>query len=332
MENARMDPAMIETLDPSQPLGPTDSVKPTQAPASTARRCGLVAVVGLPNAGKSTLVNGLVGQKVTIVSHKVQTTRNRVMGIALCDTSQIILMDTPGILQAPTKRLERAMVKAAWEAPQESDVTLLVIDAQRMDPPTHDALLKRLGQRPHKIWVVLNKIDKINRQDLLAQAAFFQKYPVVSRLFMISALKNDGTQDILTALAEAMPQGPWLFPEEDVATAPERLLAAEITRESLFRFLHDELPYVTFVETEHWESFRNGSVKISQAIHVLKETQKAIILGHGGHTIKHLSTHARQALVDVLGVPVHLFLHVRVTPDWLDKPSFYKSMGLRFEP
>jgi GTP-binding protein Era len=297
----------------------------------SSRRCGLVAVVGLPNAGKSTLVNALVGQKITIVSHKVQTTRNRVMGIALSQGSQIVLMDTPGILKDPQKRLERAMVQAAWDAPRDGDVTLFIVDAQHPETGRHLGILENLQGLKTPLWVVLNKIDKVKRPTLLAQASAFQNYSFVDKVFMISALKEDGTQDILQALAQAVPSGPWLFPEEDVATAPERLLAAEITRETIFRFLHAELPYTSYVETEHWEVFRNGNVKISQSIHVLKESQKAIVLGNKGHQIKLLSTRARQALEHTLGVPVHLFLQVKVTPDWMERPSFYNTMGLRFD-
>jgi GTP-binding protein Era len=295
-------------------------------------RCGLVAVVGFPNAGKSTLVNGLVGQKVSIVSHKVQTTRNRVMGIVLEGEAQIVLMDTPGILNAPQKRLEKAMVGAAWDAPKDGDLTLLVVDVQNPSWDRHIPLLDKLATFQTPVWVVLNKIDQVKRESLLEAAKFFGAYPFVAQIFMISALNKDGTKDLSRALAAAMPEGHWLFPEDQVSTAPQRMLAAEITREVLLRFLHQELPYVSYVETEAWEEFRNGSVKISQIIHVVKDSQKAIVLGNKGQNVKKMSTVARQELSELLEAPVHLFLHVQVTPDWMDRSRFYTLMGLPFKP
>ncbi len=289
-------------------------------------RCGFVAVIGLPNAGKSTLVNSLVGQKISIVSRKVQTTRSRVLGVALSGMSQIILLDTPGFLKAPQKRLEKSMVRAALEAPKEADLTLLIVDVSRQSPEGQKTLLEQV--RKQKIWVVLNKIDQIDKPKLLIWADFFRSFPKVERTFMISALTGSGIPDLLKALSQVMPMGPWLFPHDQVATTPQRLLAAEITREVLFQHVHQEVPYNLYVETEAWETFRNGSVKISQIIHVMKETQKAIVLGHEGKKIKTLSTLARQQIADVLGVPVHLFLHVNVTPDWMERTSFYALMGL----
>lgn len=287
-------------------------------------------MVGFPNAGKSTLVNALVGQKVSIVSHKVQTTRNRVMGIALHESAQVVLMDTPGILQNPHKRLEKAMTQAAMDAPKDGDLTLLIVDVHSSSPERHHELLEILQQFKTPVWVVLNKIDQVKRESLLAWADFFGKQAFIQHIFMISALAQDGTKDLLQALAAAMPESPWLFPEDQVSTAPQRMLAAEITREVVFRFLHQELPYVSYVETEAWETFRNGSIKVSQVIHVIKESQKAIVLGNKGQTIKKLSTVARQELSEILEAPVHLFLHVKVTPDWMERSGFYTLMGLNF--
>ncbi|MGL6187653.1 MAG: GTPase Era [Holosporales bacterium] len=300
----------------------------TKDPAQ--KRCGLVAVVGFPNAGKSTLVNTLVGQKVTIVSHKVQTTRNRIMGIALNGEAQIVLMDTPGILSQPKVRLEKAMVSAALGAPQESDLTVLVVDVTYGTPEGQQRILDKLQSLQKPIWVVLNKIDQMKRENLLPWARYFQDFSFVKQVFMLSALNRDGADDLLKALSQAMPEGPWLFPEDQITTAPQRMFAAEITREVLFRFLHQELPYVLYVETESWEVFRNGSIKISQVIHVLKESQKAIVIGHQGQQIKKMNMIARQELSEVMEKPVHLFLHVKVTPDWMEKSSFYTLMGLGF--
>jgi len=295
-------------------------------------RCSLVAVVGLPNAGKSTLVNALVGQKVSIVSHKVQTTRNRVMGIALKGEAQVVLMDTPGVLSAPKKRFEKAMLGAALEAPQGADLTLLVVDASRGKPEEQRALLGQLETCGSPLWVVLNQIDRLDRPQLLVWAQFFREFPQIQQTFMVSALTGDGVEDLGRSLGTSARPGPWLFPEDQVSSAPQRMLAAEITREVLFRFLHQEVPYSLYVETEAWEEFRNGSVKISQVIHVMKETQKAIVLGHQGSLIKKLSTLARQELVQELGRPAHLFLYVKVTPDWMDRARFYTLMGLTFPP
>jgi GTP-binding protein Era len=295
----------------------------------TKTRCGFIAVLGSPNAGKSTLVNQLVGSKVSIVSPKVQTTRQRILGIALHENSQIILVDTPGIF-APSKRLEQAMVHAAWEASHDADLLVLVVDVSQKSLAKCFDILDKLENR--SVILVLNKIDKINHPALLDIAAQFQKFKHVSHTFMISALSGDGVSDLAQFLAKEVPEGPWLYPEDQLTDMPQRLWAAEITREQIFHKLHQELPYNIMVETENWEEFENGTVKINQVIYVAKDNQKAIVLGKGGRQIKEISSAARHEMSTLLNRTVHLFLHVKVVDDWMNKPAMYRLMGLEFTP
>lgn len=292
-------------------------------------RCGFVAVVGAPNAGKSTLINNLVGSKVTIVSPKVQTTRNRILGVALEGKAQIILIDTPGIFSSPKRRLEKAMVRNAWDSLGDTDGIMIIVDVSRKNFDDTTLILDHLHATKKKVALVLNKIDLIPRDQLLALAAQFSR-PFIEKIFMISALKGDGIQDIKTYWATALPPGPWLFPEDQLSDLPLRLLSADITREELFHRLHEELPYALWVEVESWEEFKDGSVKISQCIYVQRTSQRPIVLGKGGRQIKAIGEAARRQLVEVLDRPVHLFLHVKVKPDWINDPRLYASIGLTF--
>jgi GTP-binding protein Era len=292
-------------------------------------KCGFVAVIGAPNAGKSTLINALVGSKVTIVSPKVQTTRNRVLGVALHGETQIILIDTPGIFSSPKRRLEKAMVRHAWDSLGDADGIMIIIDASRKSFEETDLILEHLADTKKKSVLVLNKIDLIPRDDLLALAERFSR-PFIDRIFMISALKGDGIEDIKAYWATTLPEGPWLFPEDQLSDLPLRLLSAEITREELFLRLHEELPYSLWVETESWEDFKDGSVKISQCIYVQRESQRPIVLGKGGRQIKAIGEAARKQLMFVLERPVHLFLHVKVKADWVNDSRLYASIGLPF--
>lgn len=292
-------------------------------------RAGFVALVGAPNAGKSTLLNQLVGQKVSIVSPKVQTTRARVVGIVMEGASQIILVDTPGIF-APKRKLEQAMVDAAWAGQEEADRTLLLIDAERGVGEDTDRILKRLGQAGKKVWVALNKIDQVRKDALLALAAQLGDVECVDRIFMISALNGDGVSDVRAAMAASVPESPWLYPEDQVSEMPSRLLAAEITREKLFMRLHQELPYSLTVETEKWTERKDGSVRIDQIVYVSRTGHKPIVLGKGGRTMRQIGQAAREELSELLERPVHLFLFVKVRERWLEDPARYREMGLEF--
>ena len=291
-------------------------------------KCGFVTILGEPNAGKSTLVNQLVGQKVSIVTHKVQTTRNRIIGVAIQDNTQFVLVDTPGIF-TPKKTLEKAMVTCAWESVADADVKLVLFDVTRKKTgQTHD-ILKRLTESSSKapIFLVLNKIDLVDKQKLLSLAQEFSQYPVAGT-FMISALNRDGVDALLTNVSEHLPEGPWLYPEDDITDMPQRLWAAEITREQLMLQLHQELPYESMVETEAWEEFDNGSVKINQVVYLSRENHKAMVLGKSGQRIKEISKRAREELSRQLDRQVHLFLHVKVVKNWMEKPAYHKLMGL----
>ena len=292
-------------------------------------RAGFVALAGAPNAGKSTLLNQLVGAKVSIVSPKVQTTRARVVGIALEGDAQIACVDTPGIFQ-PKRRLEKAMVEAAWGGVADADLTVLLIDAERGLSGNVRAILEGLEKQGRKVWVVLNKIDLVRKDGLLAVAAELGAMDLVQEIFMVSALSGDGVADLRSALAAAMPPGPWLYPEDQISEMPERLLAAEITREKLFLRLHQELPYALTVETENWTERKDGSVRIDQVIYVAREGHRAIILGKGGKTVRQIGQMAREELSELLERPVHLFLFVKVREKWLDDPARYREMGLDF--
>lgn len=296
-------------------------------PEITQTRCGFVAILGAPNAGKSTLINHLVGRKVTIVSSKVQTTRQRILGITVQEDSQLILVDTPGIF-APQKRLERAMVQAAWEASRDADLTTLIVDVSQKSLASSVAILEKLGRRP--VILVLNKIDQVKHTALLEIAAKFQSFTNIARTFMISALTGDGVPDFARFLASEAPISPWLYPEDQLTDMPQKLWSAEITREQLFQRLHHELPYSTMVETEAWEEFENGTVKVNQVIYVAREGQKAIVLGKGGRQVKAISSAAREEMSLFLNRTVHLFLHVKVMEDWTNKPAMYRLMGLDF--
>ncbi|HWW65973.1 MAG TPA: GTPase Era [Sphingomonadaceae bacterium] len=290
-------------------------------------RCGLVAVVGAPNAGKSTLVNAFVGQKVAIVSPKAQTTRVRLMGIALEGTAQIMLVDTPGIFEA-RRRLDRAMVAAAWEGTTDADLIALVVDAKTGATARVRALAETLKARPEAKVVILNKVDLVRKEKLLELAVAFQEMLDPRAIFMVSATSGDGIADLKKALADAMPAGPWHFPEDQVSDATDRMIAAEVTREQLYLQLHAELPYASAIETEKYEERRDGSVAIHQQILVARDSQKAIILGKGGARLKEIGSRARAELSALLDRKVHLFLHVKVKPDWEEDRSLYREIGL----
>jgi GTP-binding protein Era len=292
-------------------------------------RCGFAAVIGAPNAGKSTLVNALVGAKVSIVTHKAQTTRTRIRGIALQGHSQIVLVDTPGIF-APKRRLDRAMVDTAWTEAREADVVVLVVDAMRGLDDGVTGILQQSRQLTMPIALALNKVDRIEKGKLLDLAAAAMEQINFERIFMISALTGSGVADVLIYLAEKMPPGIWLFPEDQIADAPMRQWAAEITREKLFLRLHEELPYSSTVETTDWKNLDDGSIRIEQTIFVERDSQKKIVLGAKGQTVKQISMEARKEVAETLEAPVHLFLFVKVRENWADDPERYREMGLEF--
>jgi len=296
-------------------------------PEPTALHCGLVAVIGAPNAGKSTLVNALVGQKVAIVSAKAQTTRARLMGIALLDQTQIILADTPGIF-APRRRLDRAMVNAAWEGAQEADAILLVIDARKKKLDQIESILDSLKDRSERKLLVLNKVDQCVKEPLLALAQELTARVGFDEVFFVSALTGDGVPELKARLAALMPEGPWHYPEDQVSDASERLLAAEITREQLYRQLHDELPYDSAVRPESYTQRKDGSVEIHQQIVIARDSQKGIVLGKRGAKLKAIGEAARKELAELLGCKVHLFLHVRVEENWAESKEIYEEIGL----
>lgn len=307
----------------------TPTLTPLPSSLPDTRRCGFVAVIGAPNAGKSTLVNQLVGAKVTIVTPKAQTTRTRVRGVAMKDNSQVVLIDTPGIFQAK-KRFDRAMVAAAWEGSMEADLIVLVVDARKGMTEVVENLLTRLKDVKTPCYLALNKVDSIERTRLLDMAAEFSTAFDFEQIFMISALTGSGCDDVLTALAAKIPTGPWMFDEDDLSDLSERLLAAEITREKIFLQLHEELPYASAVHTDRWEEKPDGSVRIEQTIFVERDTQRAIVLGKGGTRIKALGLAARTDLSELLERPVHLFLHVKVNERiWEDREN-YTAWGLDY--
>jgi GTPase len=291
------------------------------------QHCGLVAVLGAPNAGKSTLVNALVGQKVAIVSAKAQTTRARLMGIALEGQTQIILADTPGLF-APKRRLDRAMVAAAWEGAQEADAICLVVDGRKKKLEYLDPILESLKDRPERKILVLNKVDEVAKEPLLVTAQALAGESQFDEVFFISALTGDGVPELKTRLAELMPEGAWHYPEDQVSNASERLLACEITREQLYRQLHDELPYDSAVRPESYTHRPDGSVEIHQQIVIARDSQKGIVLGKGGSKLKSIGETARKELVELLGQKVHLFLHVKVDEKWGEDKEVYEEIGL----
>jgi GTP-binding protein Era len=301
---------------------------PEAAEQKEATRCGFVAVVGAPNVGKSTLVNALVGAKVSIVSPKVQTTRMPVRGIAVAGQSQIVFVDTPGIF-APRRRLDRAMVAAAWTGAGDADLVALVLDATRgLDDETL-AIAGQLADPKIKKLLIINKIDLVQRERLLALAAEANALARFERTFMVSATKSDGVADVREYFVQAVPEGPWLFPADELSDLSERLLAAEITREQIYLKLHEELPYQSTVETDSWQELPDGSVRVEQTAFVERESQRKIVLGEGGRMIKAISMAARKELAELIGKPVHLFLHVKVR-DWENDPERYRTMGLEF--
>jgi GTP-binding protein Era len=292
-------------------------------------RAGFVAVIGAPNAGKSTLVNALVGQKVAIVSPKAQTTRARLMGIAIEGPAQVLLVDTPGIFE-PRRRLDRAMVAAAWTGAQDADLILFVIDAAAGLNAEAERIIASLDERQHPLVLVLNKIDLLKKSDLLALSAGLTERLKPDKVFMISASQGDGVSDLKAALAAAMPEGPWLYPEDEVSDATDRMVAAELTREQIVNQLHQELPYATAVETETWEDRPDGSTAIRQQILVERDSQKAIVIGKGGRRLKAIGAAARAEIAEHLGRPVHLFLHVKVNPRWDEDRGLYREIGLEW--
>ena len=298
--------------------------------AETATRCGFVALLGAPNAGKSTLLNYLVGAKVSIVSPKVQTTRTRVLGIAMRERAQIVFVDTPGIFQ-PKRRLDRAMVAAAWAGAADADIVVLLVDAQK--GVTHDVrrIVDGLEKAGRKAILALNKIDLVRRDKLLELASILNESGVFTDIYMISAATGDGVEDLAKTLVERLPEGPWLYPEDQLSDMAERHLAAEVTREKLFLQLRQELPYALTVETEEWEDKPDGSVRISQIIYVQRDTQKSIVLGKGGQMIKAVGAAARADLEEMMGCRVHLFLFVKVREKWGDDPDRYRDWGLDFD-
>ncbi|MCF6219955.1 MAG: GTPase Era [Robiginitomaculum sp.] len=310
-------------------------------------RAGFAAIIGAPNAGKSTLVNALVGEKISIVTHKIQTTRFQVRGIAMHGNAQIVLVDTPGIFE-PRQRLDRSMVHAAWSGVADADVIVHVVDApsysdvrRGSEPSAQDkkaaqdtdrvvkGLVKRSGDRP--VYLALNKIDGMEKEHLLELITIFEKTNAYTDILMISALKGHGIKQLANKLAENMPVGAYLYPVDQAADIPSRLMAAEITREKLFMRLHNELPYASHVETEKWTSMKNGDIKIEQIIYVRRKSQKPIVLGKGGQTIKQIGQMARRDMTESFGKKVHLFLFVKVRENWSEDRSKYLESGLEFD-
>lgn len=303
------------TPEVTQPEGPT--------------RSGFIALIGAPNAGKSTLVNQLVGSKVSIVTHKVQTTRALVRGIVIHDRTQMVLVDTPGIFK-PKRRLDRAMVTTAWGGAKDADIILVLIDVEEGINEEAEAILGSLHEKKRKVILVLNKVDRIEAPKLLELAQRANEKINFDKTFMISALKGYGCKDLVKYLADNLPEGPWYYPEDQISDMPMRMLAAEITREKLYLRLHNELPYSSTIETESWEEKPDGSVRIQQVIYVERDSQKKIVLGHEGQAIKAIGQAARKELMEILEQKVHLFLFVKVRDNWGNDPERYREMGLEF--
>lgn len=311
----------------------------TDGPAASARderRCGFVALAGATNAGKSTLLNRIVGTKIAIVTPKVQTTRRRMSGVALRGAAQLIFIDTPGIFPAK-RRLERAMIAAAWSGISDADIAVVVVDADRatkspgkMDPDTHAIVdgLKRIGG---SAVLALNKVDLVKPESLLEVVRVHDASGVFTRIFMISATTGDGVDELVDHIVEQLPPGPWLYPEDQLSDVPMRVMAAEVTREQAFLQLHQELPYALTVETENWEEREDGAVRIDQIILIQRESQKGMVVGKGGGRIKSIGAAARAELEELLGRKVHLFLHVKARADWMERPEHYREMGLDFK-
>jgi GTPase len=292
-------------------------------------RCGFVALIGAPNVGKSTLLNALVGSKVSIVSPKVQTTRALVRGITLEDAAQIIFIDTPGIF-VPRRRLDRAMVTTAWSGAHDADIVGVLVDAKRGLDADTGAIFNRLADVAVPKLLLINKVDLVDKKSLLSLVKSLNEQGVFAATFLISALSGDGVGDVKSWLAGHVSEGPWHYPEDQISVAPLRSLAAEITREKLFLQLHEELPYQSTVETDIWKELKDGAVRIEQTIFVARESQRKIVLGKGGQTIKRIGAEARKEIADIVEKPVHLFLFVKVREGWADDPERYREMGLEF--
>jgi GTP-binding protein Era len=302
---------------------------PELSEQNTPTRCGFVALIGAPNVGKSTLVNALVGSKVTIVSRKVQTTRALIRGIVIENNAQIVLIDTPGIFQ-PKRRLDRAMVSTAWSGAHDADMVCVLLDARAGLDEEAETIFAKLESVKHPKFLVINKIDLVAREKLLALAQKANDRIKFQQTFMIAALSGDGVDDLRRALATEMPEGPYHYPEDQMSDAPLRHLAAEITREKIYRNLHQELPYQSTVETDSWKEVKDKAVRIEQTIFVERDSQRKIVLGKGGATIKAIGADARKEIADILGQKVHLFLFVKVRDNWGDDPERYREMGLEF--
>ncbi len=312
----------------------TEDSRSTQPPGET--KCGFIALAGAPNAGKSTLLNLIVGTKIAIVTPKVQTTRSRMSGIAIRGDAQVIFIDTPGIFTAK-RRLERAMVAAAWSGVADADVTVVLVDADRaaksparMDPDTA-GIVEGLQRVRGRAVLALNKIDLVPRNLLLELIKVHDASGVFDRIFMISALNGDGVEDMVDFLVSNLRPGPWLYPDDQLSDVPMRVMAAEVTREQAFLQLHQELPYALTVETDSWQERDDGSVRIDQTILIRRESQKGMVVGKGGTRIKSIGAASRLALEELLGYKVHLFLHVKARSDWMDKPEHYREIGLNFK-
>jgi GTP-binding protein Era len=317
-------PAEIDTT-----TAPTASEEPQPSAGASPQRCGFIALIGAPNVGKSTLINALVGSKIAIVSHKVQTTRSLLRGIATAGRSQLIFIDTPGIF-APKRRLDRAMVRSAWTGAQDADVIALILDAKRAMEPETLAILDQLSDLRRPKILLINKIDLVDKPLLLETAGEANKRAAFVATFMISALTGDGVADVKNWLAAHVPEGPWHYPEDQITDAPLRALAAEITREEVYLRLHQEIPYQSTVETDKWEERRDGSIRIEQTIYVERESQRKIVLGKDGRTIKAIGSRARVDIAAMVEAPVHLFLFVKVREGWGEDRECYRAIGLEF--
>lgn len=293
------------------------------------QRCGFVAIIGAPNAGKSTLVNRLVGAKVAIVTHKVQTTRSRILGILTTGESQLVLIDTPGIF-APRRRLDRAMVAAAWSGAKDADETVLVIDSAKAFTPDVERIVEALAAAERPVTLALNKVDLVRKDVLLALSAKMSEYDVFRDIFMISASTGDGVADLRDHLGKMLPEGPWHYPEDQISDVTQRLMAAEVTREKVYLRLHEELPYAITVETENWKEQKDGSVRIDQVIYVDRKSHKGMVIGKGGSMLKALGAAARKDLEADLGCRVHLFLHVKQVDNWSEARSHLAAIGLDY--
>lgn len=308
----------------------------------SSKKCGFIAVIGAPNAGKSSLVNRIVGSKVSIVTHKVQTTRARVRGVSVIDETQLVFIDTPGIFK-PRRRLDRAMVAAAWEGLDGADATLLVVDAKAYEETRQgakpankrakddtDAIIKSIKSRNGKVTLVVNKIDTLPRSALLKLVSDLNAHEIFDDVFLISALNGDGVEDLKNHLAAKAPEGVWMYPEDQLSDISDRIMAAEVTREKVFLRLHEELPYESTVETDSWTRTKKNELRIEQIIYVARDAHKPIVLGKGGQTLKAIGAAAREELISLLEEPVHLFIHVKVREKWADEAARYREMGLDF--